>query len=66
MFQPLTFFTPVATNFSIFSSPSFMASRTAALCSSERSLNSKVLPGPMPMRASLARSSLSSGVMGTY
>ena len=41
---------PVARNLSTLSSPSFIASRTAALCSSERSLNSNVLPGPMPMR----------------
>src|SRR4030095_15441341 len=42
----LTFFMPLVMNLSTLSSPSFMASRTAALCSSERFLNSKVLPGP--------------------
>ena len=35
------------------------------MCSSDRSLNAKVLPGPMPILASFARIALSLGVSGT-
>jgi len=63
--QPLTFFIPLARKFSTLASPAFMPSTTAAPFSGERFLNSKVLPGSMPILASLARISLSSGDGGT-
>src|SRR6266849_4620534 len=49
-FQPLIFFCPVARYWSTLMSPPFMPSPTSALCSSERSLKSKILPVPMPIR----------------
>src|ERR1700704_827136 len=60
------FFSPLARYLSTLSSPSFMPSKTAALCASERSLKLKVLPGPTPILASLARMSWDSGSGGTY
>src|SRR5256885_9673080 len=59
------FLFPAASHLSTLSSPCFMATRIAALCSSDKSLNSKVLPGPMPILASFARIALSRAVSGT-
>ena len=59
------FLFPLASHLSTLSSPCFMPTRISALCSSDSSLKSKVLPGPTPILASFARIALSLAVSGT-
>src|SRR5882762_10007760 len=62
--QPLIALPRLATASSTFRSPSFMPKPISSFCSTGRSLKLRVLPGPMPMRASWARISFSLSCTG--